>query len=253
MRLGQRTSQSVPSRHPVLIFHDPLAGPVVDASSSPAATCRRCQRLGCDHRGDPYRSCAFIKNARFERFATVSLPGRDAYLWTQSPPQQTHTNDHFRPPHIAAHAPHRRPRLPSSASAHPAATHGATSQPPVQTWWQIRRRQALSLLYSALCPHTIPQADRAVGPERYVPASSPVFWAVRAFGPPFPSPGGHPPQRPPPKPRHTLPPAVVPLYVVKRFKFVRPSVQFAQFHSSSSLACLLSLSPKEPYLINVRL
>ena len=40
---------------------------------------------------------------------------------------------------------------------------------------------------------------------------------------------------------------------VKRFEVGRPFVQFAQFHSPSRSACLLSLSPKEPSSINVRL
>lgn len=71
VRLGQRTSHqepAVPSRHLLLIFHDPLAGPVVDANS--LFPCRDLQTLptavrpGCDQRRDPRTSHALSSRTR---------------------------------------------------------------------------------------------------------------------------------------------------------------------------------------------
>ena len=150
VRLGQRASHQepdIPSRHLVLILHDPLASPVVDASSLFACgyvqTLPVAVRPGSDQRRDSYRSYTAIKHSFFARFATSSLPSRDSYLWPLPPHAAMDAHRQHIPTTTICHgiSQGRRfavdLRLPSpSASAHPAATHGATSPPPVQAWWQ---------------------------------------------------------------------------------------------------------------------
>ena len=104
VRLGQRASHQEPVL--VLILHDPLASPVVDASSLFACgyvqTLPVAVRPGSDQRRDSYRSHTAIKNAFFARFAT-SLPSRDSYLWP-------------RPPHAAMDA--HRQHIPTTTICH---------------------------------------------------------------------------------------------------------------------------------------
>ena len=148
--------------------------PARDLQTVPTAV-----RPGCDQRRDAHQSCAFIENARFERFATASLPSRDTYLGARQPYAVMHPHRKHIPTTTFGHGIAQRTRLTVDLICrHPAHRH---AQPPRMAQHRNRqftlggknrRRQALSLPHSALCPHTIPQADRAVGPERYVPAPS---------------------------------------------------------------------------------
>ncbi len=92
VRFGQRASHQepgIPSWQSVLILHDPLAGPVVDANSLFAfgslQTLPAAVRPGSDQRGYRYRSCVLITGSFFGRFATPSPPSRDCDLWTLRP------------------------------------------------------------------------------------------------------------------------------------------------------------------------